>query len=147
MSEFGTEKGLLQDHAERQLTHALKSRKLSESFQRSPFLGKFCKLLGITSSVLEFRSWTGKDVPVNLYQRNVFLCSDKKGQDPRAQFSPSKVPVLAKEADISWQLSRGPVPRTCPTVTPEGARHPGANGPSASSGHPNDGSQVPKTAS
>ena len=90
MSEFGTEKGLLQDHAERQLTHALKSPKLSESFQRSPFLGKFCKLLGITSSVLEFRSWTGKDVPVNLYQRNVFSVLTRKGKIPGHSFHPPR---------------------------------------------------------
>ena len=41
------------------------------------------------SSVLEVRSWSGKDVPVNLCQTNVFLCSDKKQQDAKAQLSPS----------------------------------------------------------
>ena len=44
--------------------------------------------------LLEVRSWSGNDVPVNLYQMNVVLCSDQKGQSPR--LSPSKVLVLTK---------------------------------------------------
>ena len=39
---------------------------------------------------------SGHDVPVNLHQINVILCSDKEGQGPKAQLSPSKVQVLAK---------------------------------------------------
>ena len=55
-----------------------------------------CKLLGVRSFVPEVRSQSGNDVPVNLHQTNVILCSDKKGQGPKAQLLPSKVLVLAK---------------------------------------------------
>ena len=61
----------------------------------------WCKLLGVRSFVLEVRSWSGNDVPVNLHRANVILCSDKKGQGLTAQFSPSKVQVLAKREGVS----------------------------------------------
>lgn len=38
--EFGAEKGQLQGHARRQVTHVLKTPKLPESLQQSPLLGK-----------------------------------------------------------------------------------------------------------
>ena len=38
-----------------------------------------CKLPGVQSFVLEVWSWSGNDVPVNLYQMNVILCPDEKG--------------------------------------------------------------------
>ena len=60
-----------------------------------------CKLLGVRSFVLEVRSWSGHDVPVNLHQTSVILCSDKKGQGPKAQLTPSEVQVLAKRRQIS----------------------------------------------
>ena len=43
------------------------------------------RLLGVRSFVLEVRSWSGNDVPENLYQMNVILCPDEKGQSPKAQ--------------------------------------------------------------
>ena len=43
-----------------------------------------CKLLGVSSFVLEVRSKSGKAIPVNLHQTNVTLCSDKKGEVPKA---------------------------------------------------------------
>lgn len=55
-----------------------------------------CRLLGVRFFVLEVRSWSGNDVLVILYEMNVILCSDKKGQGPKAQLLPSKVLVLAK---------------------------------------------------
>ena len=51
------------------------------------------KLLGLSSFVSEVRSWPGNNFPVNLYQTNVILYFDKKGQGPKAQVSPSEVPV------------------------------------------------------
>ena len=51
--------------------------------------------------LLKSGSQSGNDVPVNLYKMNVILCPDKKGQSPKAQHSPSKVPVLAKRRQIS----------------------------------------------
>ena len=84
-----------------------------------------CRLLGVRSFVSEVWSWAGNDVAVNLYQVNVILCPDKKGQTPKAQLTPSKVRVLAKRiADLSWQLLQGRVPTPCPAVFPERARHP-----------------------
>ena len=83
-----------------------------------------CRLLGVRSFALEVRSWSGNHVPINLYQVNVTLCPDKKGQGPRAQLSPSKVSFLAKRRpELSWQLHQGQVPTPCPAVIPKGARH------------------------
>ena len=36
------------------------------------------KLLGVRSFVLEVRSWSGNDFPVNLYKTSVILCSDQE---------------------------------------------------------------------
>ena len=84
-----------------------------------------CRLLGVRSFVLEVQSWSGNNVCVNLYQMNVILCPDKKGQNPKAQLSPSKVRVLAKRiADLSWQLLQGQIPISGPAVIPEEDRHP-----------------------
>ena len=83
-----------------------------------------CRLLGVRSFALEVRSWSGNHVPINLYQTNVILHPDKKGQGPRAQISPSKVPFLAeRRPELSWQLHQGQVPTPCPAVLPKGARH------------------------
>ena len=46
-------------------------------------------------------SWSGNDVPINLYQTNVILCADKKGWGPEIQLSPSEVLVLARRKQIS----------------------------------------------
>ena len=43
-----------------------------------------CRLLGVRPFVLKVRSWSGNDVPVNLYQMNVILSPDKKGQSLKA---------------------------------------------------------------
>ena len=59
-----------------------------------------CTFLGVRSFVLEVQSWSGHDVPVNLYQMNFILRPDKKGQSPKAQLSPSEVPVLGKRRQI-----------------------------------------------
>ena len=57
-----------------------------------------CRLLRVRSFVLKVRSWLSNHVPVNLYQLNVILCPDKKGQSPKAQqLSPSEVPVWLRE--------------------------------------------------
>ena len=40
---------------------------------------------------------TGKNAHVNLYQRNVILCPDKKGPCAKAQLSSSEVPVLTRK--------------------------------------------------
>ena len=64
----------------------------------------FCRLLGVRPFVLKVRSWSGNDVSVNLYQINDILCSDKRGQSLKAQFSPWTVPVLVKGKQI-WVSS------------------------------------------
>lgn len=83
--------------------------------------------------------WSSNHVSINLYETNIILYSDKKRKVPKAQLSPSKVQVLAEEADLSWWLSWGQVPRTYPAVIAEGARHPGSNWLSGSLGPPNGG--------
>ena len=55
-----------------------------------------CKLLGVRAFVLEVSHGQGTNDPVNLHQTKVTLCPDKKGQGPKAQPSPSEVPVLVR---------------------------------------------------
>jgi len=67
---------------------------------------------------------------------NVILCPDKKGQSPKAQHSPSKVPVLAKRRQISVGGSfraRFPHPAQLSSLRELGAQ---LNWPSVSSGAP-----------
>ena len=81
------------------------------------------KLPGVRSFVLDVGSWSGNRVPINLYQRNVILCHDKKGQGPKVQLSPSKVPVLAKRRQSSVDSSFRA--RSPDSVISDGARCPG----------------------
>ena len=95
------------------------------------------RLLGVRSFVLEVRSWSGNDVPENLYQMNVILCPDEKGQSPEAQLLPSKFPVLAKRRQISVGSSfraRFPYPAQLSSLREPGIQ---PKWPSVSSGHPN----------
>ena len=59
------------------------------------------KLLGVRSFILESSHGHVNNVPVNLHQTSITLCSDKKGQGPQAQLSPSEVQVLAKRREFS----------------------------------------------
>ena len=95
-----------------------------------------CRLLGVRSFVLKVKSWSANDVPVNLYQMNVILCPDEKGQSPKAQLLPSRVPVLAKRRQISVGSFRARFP--CPAQL-SSLREPGIQPkwPSVSSGRPN----------
>ena len=72
-----------------------------------------CRLLGVRFFVLEVRSWSGNDVLVILYQMNVILCSDKKGQGPKAQLFPSEVQVLTEGPPLV--APSGTVPQTPPS--------------------------------
>ena len=86
-----------------------------------------CKLLGVRSFVPEVGSRSGNDVPVNLHQTNVIVCSDKKGQGPKAQLLPCEVQVLAKRRQVSVSSSlraRSPAPAQLSLL-----REPGAQGP------------------
>ena len=47
----------------------------------------YCRLLGVIHFVLKVRSWSGNDVPINLYQMNVILCPDKKEQSQGTAFT------------------------------------------------------------
>ena len=89
LEEHGTEKGLVQGHAKRWVAHALKLPNCLKAFSEALFLGKVkegvvsCwKHLGVTSVVFQVRSWSGKDVPVSVYHRNVILCLNKEEQGP-----------------------------------------------------------------
>ena len=49
-----------------------------------------CRLLIVTSLVLKVRSWSGKNVPIYLYQMNVIVCHSypvKREQCLKAQLS------------------------------------------------------------
>lgn len=64
------------------------------------------------------------------YYGIMLLCPDKKGQSPKAESSPSEVPVLAKrrQTELSYSSSRPGSP-LCPPVTPEGAGYLTLTGP------------------
>ena len=55
----------------------------------------------LVSGTLFLRSGHGQEVPVILQQKNIIPCSDKKGQDPKAQLSASNIQVLNKRRQIS----------------------------------------------
>ena len=95
-----------------------------------------CEHPGVRSFVFEVGSWSGNDVPVNLYQRNVILCHGKKGQGPKVQLSPSKVPVLAKRRQSSVGSSFRA--RSPDSVHLSSLREPGAQDPT--------GTQAPQAA-
>ena len=75
-----------------------------------------CKILSVKALVLEVRSWSGKDVPVNLCQTNVFLCSDKKGPGAKTQLSPSlRSKSWLREGRSQWAAPPGAGPQTLPS--------------------------------
>ena len=43
----------------------------------------YYKLHVVKSFVLEVKSWSDNNVPINLYQTNVILCPDKEEQGPK----------------------------------------------------------------
>ena len=124
------------------MAHALRSTKLLKTFSKDLLKAKgeggtwltVVNFLVVRSFALEVRSWSGKDVPVNLYQMNVILCPDKKGQGSKVQLSPSKVPVLAKRRQSSAASSLRVRSPDSAQLSP--LREPGAqpNWPSGSSG-------------
>ena len=72
--------------------------------------------VAVKSSVLEVRSWSGKDVPVNLCQTNVFLCSDKKGPGAKTQLSPSlRSKSWLRGGRSQWAAPPGAGPQTLPS--------------------------------
>ena len=96
-----------------------------------------CKLLGVRSFILEVRPWSSNDVPINLYQKKVMLCPEKKGKSPKAQLLPSKVPVLAKRRQISvgsYFKARFPHPSQLSSLKEPGIQ---PDWSSVSSGHQN----------
>ena len=126
-SEFGADKGLLQGPARRRVAHALKTPNYLKAFSKALLQerwgrgGVSCwKLLGVRSFVLEVRSWSGHDVPVNVHQTNVSLCSDKKRQGPKAQLSPSEVQASLRGG--------GPCAGRSPSLGPPTSAQPGWGG-------------------
>ena len=79
------------------------------------------KLLGVRSSVLEIRSKSGNDVPINLHQTNVTLCSDKKGEGPKAQLSPFEVQAWLREGVPCGGRGRGYPVQECSSSTQSGS--------------------------
>ena len=135
-SEFGTEKVLLQGHARRWVVHPLKTQTprklLAKHFSRKGEGEVWVVAVNfLVSHPLFLRS--GNATPVNLYQTNIILCSEKNWQGPEDQ-SPSKVQVLTERRRISVGSSlkpRSPDPALLSST--KGARHP----MSGSSGHRN----------
>ena len=130
--QFGAEKGLLQGHARRWVTHALKNPKLPKNSQQNPFLERAleregrvscCKRLGGRACVPEVRSYTVKEwcsckpPPTECYS----LFWQERTQSPGTTIT-SEVQSWLRGADLSWQLPQGQVPRSSPAVITEGAR-------------------------
>ena len=151
--EFGAEKGLLQGHARRWVAHALRSTKLLKTFIKALLKAKgeggtwltVANFLVVRSFALEVRSWSGNDVPENLYQTSVVLCPDKKGQGSKVWLAPSKAPVLDNRGHSSAASSlraRPPDSAQLSSLRESGAQ---PNWPSGSSGHPKGRDQAPQS--
>ena len=120
----------------------LETPKFPENLQQSPFLGKVRERHGELlqtswrrSYVLEVRSWSGNDVPINLHQTNVIFCSNKKGPGLKARLSSSEVPILAERRQISAGSSlkvRSPEPAQLSSLRDPGAHD--STGPQALQG-------------
>ena len=91
-SEFGAEKGLLYDHARNLMAHepqTLNSLKAYSKTLLQERQGRAVVIFGnsLVSDPSFLRS--GDYIPIN--PQHIILCSDKKGQDPKAQLSTSEV--------------------------------------------------------
>ena len=78
-SEFGAEKGLLQGHARRRVAHTLKTLNSLKAFSNALLkeregkgMVSCCKFLRVRSCVLEVRSQSGHNVPVNLHSNKCY---------------------------------------------------------------------------
>ena len=90
-----------------------------------------------------FLKWgqsSGNDVPVNLHQMNVILCSDKKG--PKSWLSFSEVQSWLREGRAQLAAPSGPGPQTLSSCHGQRSQVPRTNCPSGSSGCPNGRGQV-----
>ena len=97
--------------------------------------------MGVVSSCRLLKSGHDQVMVFLKISENVILCPDKKGQSPKAQRSPSKVPVLAKRRQISGGGSfraRFPHPAQLSSLRELGAQ---LNWPSVSSGPPKGGTR------
>ena len=70
---------------------------------------------------------------------NVILHPDKKGLGPKTKYHPLRSPSWLTESRAWLAAPSGLGPQTCPAIISEGARHPGPNWPSGSSGRPKCG--------
>ena len=82
-----------------------------------------CRLLGVRAFVLEARLWLENNVPVNIYQTNVILHSDKKWRGSKAQLFPYEVQVLAEKLSVDGFFRAGsPDPAQLSSLREPGAR-------------------------
>ena len=101
-SEFGAQKGLLQGPGKWWVPYALKTP-TPQKFSAEPFSRKGVRGTNVlVSNPLFLRS--DDKVPANLHQASIILCSDKKGQGPKAQPSTSEFQVLAERRGSLCQL-------------------------------------------
>ena len=112
----------IEGHARRQEVHDLKCPKSGKALSKTLALHRFgrdlvsCyKLLGVRAFVLEVRSCSGNNVPVNLQLMNVILCPDKKGEGPDAQLSPQRFWSWLKGGRAQLVASSRPGPQTLPS--------------------------------
>ena len=131
--ESGTEKGLLQGHTRRWVAHALRTPKLLKAFSKALFsetwgsgLVSCCR---VQILVFEASSWSGDDVPVNLYQTNVILCPDKKEPGPKHSCCPPRSWSWLRGGRAQLAAPLGPGPQTLPSCHPWGRQAPTSTGP------------------
>ena len=88
-----------------------------------------CRLLGVRSFVLKVRSWSGNDVPVNLYQMNVILCPDEKGKVPRHNFYLPRSQSWLRGVRSQLAAPSGPDSHILPSYHPRGSQASNPSGP------------------
>ena len=128
----------IKGYARKWVGHAIKPPNSPKVFSKALFSEKgrpwFVAASSLVSESFFLRS--GNNIPLNLYQTNVILCSVKRGQGPNAQLFPSEVQALTEGPPLVAPSGTGP--QTAQLLLAEGARCPGPNWPSGSSGHPNE---------
>ena len=87
-----------------------------------------CRPLGVRSFVLKVRSWSANDVPVNLYQMNVFSVLTRKGKVPRHNFYPPRSQSWLR-GGRSQLAPSGPGSHALPSCHPWGSQSSNPSGP------------------
>ena len=116
----------IEGHPRRWVTHTLKASNSPKAFSKALFLGKVREGSGellqiLVSEPLFLRSWSDNNIPVNLQQTNVILCSDKRRKDPSGTVFTLWAPGPGwEEVSLNWLSLKARSPGLAQLREPEG---------------------------